>query len=151
MTQVAGRSGRGDSPGEVVLVCKKPESQVFQQVLGHRWDDFVESEQALRQAFRYPPYSRLLRILMSDEKPERLEKTAETLGEWLDENLTETRVEALGPAPCPLEKLQGRYRWHVLLRAPAVQDLQVVVRKLAATLDFGKTRLTYDPDPLDLL
>ena len=85
------------------------------------------------------------------EKPERLEKTAETLGEWLDKNLTETRVEALGPAPCPLEKLQGRYRWHVLLRAPAVQDLQVVVRKLAATLDFGKTRLTYDPDPLDLL
>ncbi len=151
LTQVAGRSGRGDSPGEVVLVCKKPESPVFQQVLGHRWDDFVESEQSLRQAFRYPPYIRLLRILMTDEKQDRLEKVAESLERWLDENLDQTRVEALGPAPCPLEKLQGRYRWHVLLRAPAVQDLQVVVRKLAATLDFGKTRLTYDPDPLDLL
>ena len=88
---------------------------------------------------------------MTDEKQDRLEKVAESLERWLDENLDQTRVEALGPAPCPLEKLQGRYRWHVLLRAPAVQDLQVVVRKLAATLDFGKTRLTYDPDPLDLL
>lgn len=151
LTQVSGRSGRGESPGRVILVCRKPDSPVFEQVLSHQWDEFVASEQALRQAFRYPPYSRMLRILLSDESAERLEQTAQRLSEWLDVELLGSSVEALGPAPCPLEKLQGRYRWHVLLRASGVQDLQAVVRKLARSLDAGKTRLTYDPDPIELL
>ncbi|MFA7479400.1 MAG: primosomal protein N' [Vulcanimicrobiota bacterium] len=151
LTQVAGRSGRGEAPGEVLLVCRKPDSPVFQQVLNHDWHNFVTSEQALRQAFRYPPYSRLLRILLSDEKPERLEEAAEKLRSWFDRELAGGPVEALGPSPCPLEKLKGRYRWHALLRAPGVQDLQAAVRKLAPTLDVGKTRFTFDPDPLDLL
>jgi primosomal protein N' (replication factor Y) (superfamily II helicase) len=151
LTQVAGRSGRGDAPGQVLLVCRKPESPVFQQVLSNQWDDFVAGEQSLRQAFRYPPYSRMLRILLSDEDPDRLEKTADKLAAWLESELRDSEVEVLGPAPCPLEKLQGRYRWHVLLRASRVQDLQVVVRKLVPSLDVGKTRLTYDPDPIELL
>ena len=151
LTQVAGRSGRGDEPGRVLLVCRKPDSPVFEQILSHRWDEFIAAEQQLRQAFRYPPYSRMLRILLSDENPERLEKSAIKLEAWLDSELQGSEVEALGPAPCPLEKLQGRYRWHVLLRASRVQDLQRVVRKLAPSLDVGKTRLTYDPDPIELL
>jgi primosomal protein N' (replication factor Y) len=151
LTQVAGRSGRGDAPGRVLLVCRKPDSPVFAQVLSHQWDEFVASEQSLRQAFRYPPYSRMLRIVLSDDNPDRLEKTAEKLEAWLGRELRNSEVEALGPAPCPLEKLQGRYRWHVLLRASRVQDLQGVVRKLVPSLDVGKTRLTYDPDPIELL
>lgn len=151
LTQVAGRSGRGDAPGEVLLVCRKPEAPIFEQVLAHDWERFVSGEQELRRAFRYPPYARLLRILLTDEKEERLEKTAQILEDWLQRELDPQRVEALGPAPCPLERLQGRYRWHVLLRASGVQDLHDVVRKLDSSLDFGKTRATYDPDPLDLL
>ena len=151
LTQVAGRSGRGEAPGEVILVCRKPEQRLFQQLLKHSWAEFMEQEQISRRDFRYPPYSRLLRLLLSDENLERLESFADKLALLLERATAETEIEVMGPAPCPLEKLQGRYRWHVLLRAPRVQDLQDLVRNSMANLEIGQTRLSYDPDPLELL
>src|SRR5690606_18154318 len=129
---------------------RKPEQNLFQQLLHHSWTDFMQQEQESRRAFRYPPYSRLLRLLLSDESLERLETSAENLAVLLTRATEGTDIEVMGPAPCPLEKLQGRYRWHVLLRAPRVQDLQDLVRNSMSTLEIGQTRLSYDPDPLEL-
>lgn len=151
LTQVAGRAGRGDLPGEVLLVCRKPEQKIFRQLLSHQWTQFVAEEQALRQEIGYPPYRRLLRLLLSDTDAARVEQLAEKVAQLLEPLAAAFGVEILGPAPCPLEKLQGRYRWHLLLRALKVQDLQALVRKTLATLESGKTRLSYDPDPIELL
>lgn len=108
-------------------------------------------EQELRRALKYPPYARLLRLILSDEKEERLEKKAQEVAGILEPVCHQSDVELLGPAPCPLERLQGRYRWHIILRALKVQDLQNVVRNSRPSLNMGKTRLSFDPDPLDLL
>lgn len=151
LTQVAGRAGRGESPGEVILVCKKPELEIFQQLTHHRWTEFMEQERATREAWRYPPYSRLVRLLVTDEKEERVEQEAEKIGELLREEAEKVGVEILGPAPCPIERLQGRYRWHILLRGSRVQDLQTVLRKSGSSLSASKARLALDPDPLELL
>lgn len=151
LTQVAGRSGRGEQAGEVILVCRKPEQSLFEHLLQHRWQDFMEGERQLRETFSYPPYSRMLRLLLSDQNEERLQRTAETAGQVLTRAALGTAVEVMGASPCPLQKLQGRFRWHILLRAPKVQDLQDLVRKSQGSLKLGKTRLTYDPDPIDLL
>jgi primosomal protein N' (replication factor Y) (superfamily II helicase) len=151
LTQVAGRAGRGTTKGEVLLVCSKPDLALLKHLVHHQWQTFMAHEQQLREAFRYPPYSRMLRVLMTDESEERLEKTAQAVGDIYQQNAARYGVEVLGPAPCPLERLQGRFRWHILLRAARVQDLQSVVRKSRPALKIGKTRLVYDPDPLELL
>ena len=151
LTQVAGRAGRGEEPGEVLLVCSRPQDHFFHHLLQHRWKEFMAYEQELRRALKYPPYARLLRLILSDEKEERLEKKAQEVAGILEPVCHQSDVELLGPAPCPLERLQGRYRWHIILRALKVQDLQNVVRNSRPSLNMGKTRLSFDPDPLDLL
>ena len=151
LTQVAGRAGRGEEPGQVLLVCSRPQDHFFHHLIQHRWKEFMASEQELRRALGYPPYARLLRLLLSDEKEERLEQKAQEVTDILEPLCLESGIDLLGPAPCPLERLQGRYRWHIILRASKVQDLQHVVRKSRPSLNMGKTRLSFDPDPLDLL
>lgn len=151
LTQVAGRAGRGDIPGEVLLVCRKPEQPLFDHLRNHRWLGFMLEERSLREAFSYPPFSRLIRLLLSDEDPIRLERNSQNLGDLLSERAEPEGVAVLGPAPCPLEKLQGRFRWHILLRASRVQDLQNVVRKTLPLVKLGKTRLSLDPDPTELM
>ena len=151
LTQVAGRAGRGEESGEVLLVCKKPDLPFFRDLQEYRWEAFMEGERRVRQELCYPPYSRLVRLLISDEKEERAEQAAMQAYQAMEDLARKHSVELRGPAPCPLEKLQGRYRWHIILRGARVQDLQDVVRKSAPSLTASKARLVFDTDPLDLL
>ena len=151
LTQVSGRAGRGDIPGSVMLVCQRPDHALFVDLLGHRWEAFMEGELELRRMLGYPPFRRLLRLLITDEKAERAEQTANEIGEALHEANPAGRVEVLGPSPCPIEKLQSRYRWHILLKALKVQDLQMVVRKALQGHNGRSSRVALDPDPLELL
>lgn len=151
LTQVSGRAGRGEVAGRVMLVCQRPEHPLFKELTHHDWDRFTSSELELRKAMGYPPFCRMLRLLVTDEKPERAEESALALGELVCEANQEERVEILGPVPCPVEKIQTRYRWHILLKASSVQDLQSVVRKALRAYDGRKSRLALDPDPLELL
>jgi len=151
LTQVAGRGGRGEEPGRVMLVCREPDHSMFTDLQSYRWKDFMLEESEQRKQFSYPPYSRMLRLLLTDEKEERLESSCEKLAHCLQQVAPALGVEVMGPAPCPIERLQGRFRWHVLLRAAKVQDLQRIVRNSLSNLALGNTRLSYDPDPLELL
>lgn len=153
LTQVAGRCGRGDIPGVVMLVCQRPDHPLFADLLNNRWASFMATELELRKDLGYPPYRRMFRLLISDEKPDRAELAANELGEALEAARAEGlgSVEILGPAPCPIEKLQSRYRWHILLKAPSVQDLQRVVRRALRSHDARNSRVALDPDPLELL
>jgi primosomal protein N' (replication factor Y) len=151
LTQVSGRAGRGDIPGSVMLVCQRPDHALFTDLLGHRWKAFMEGELELRRMLGYPPFRRLLRLLITDEKAERAEQTATEIGEALHEANPAGRVEVLGPSPCPIEKLQSRYRWHILLKALKVQDLQLVVRKALRSHGGRSSRVAVDLDPLELL
>lgn len=152
LTQVSGRAGRGDVPGAVMMVCQRPDHPMFGDLVGHRWEAFMEKELELRRQLGYPPFRRMFRLLVSDAKAEKAEADAAALGEALRQACDERRgVELLGPAPCPIEKLQARYRWHLLLKASAVQDLQLVVRKALRNHDGRGSRVALDPDPLELL
>ncbi len=151
LTQVAGRAGRGDIPGKVLWVCQKPEHPLFSHLMAGRWEEFMQGELEQRREPTYPPYCRLLRLLISDENESKTERAAFEVGEALAAAVAEQRVEMVGPAPCPLEKLQSRYRWHILLKASSVQDLQTVVRKALPNHDAHRVRIALDPDPLELL
>ncbi len=150
ISQVAGRAGRGRLPGEVVIQSYLPDHYVIRSAVTHDYAGFVERELASRADPPYPPFARMARIVLSSPGQGATVTAAEMLGEWLRPH-TIDGPEALGPAPAPFERLQRRYRWHLILRGrPA--DLSRAL--LAVANEFrppGNVHLAIDRDPSDLM
>ncbi|HKA23403.1 MAG TPA: primosomal protein N' [Candidatus Eisenbacteria bacterium] len=156
LTQVAGRAGRGDRPGHVVLQTRHPEHPAL--VAASRHDDagFAESELAVREAAGYPPATRLVSFLASSPREDRVTEAIEKIGEWARAQASECPdVEVLGPAPHVLMRLRGRYRWHVTLRARNRRQLLACAVRLWETIEREKSqasvRVAVDVDPQDVL
>ena len=152
LSQVAGRAGRGRLPGEVVIQTHVPDHHVVRAAVAHDYHGFVDREFASRADPAYPPRVRMARILLSSPVQADAMTAAETLHAWLKPRTRTGGPEVLGPAPAPIEKLQGRYRWHVLLRGSAA----AVGRILAAVADEFRPpgtdlRVSLDRDPLHLM
>jgi primosomal protein N' (replication factor Y) len=138
LTQVAGRAGRGDVEGEVFVQSFTPFSPSIQHARQHDFDGFWEQEIEFRRQWGYPPFTHLVLILVRSQHRDRAEFSAQTLHRRLAEALPASVV--LGePAPAPLEKSHGSYRFHILLRTRAIQRLS---RHLAAVLE----KLTFPED-----
>ncbi len=151
LSQVAGRAGRGNLPGEVIIQTYVPDHYVVRAAVAHDYHGFVERELGARSDPRYPPGVRMARILVSSREQSRALKSAEFLGAWLRKRVR-GRPEVLGPAPAPIEKLHDRFRWHLLLRGHATG----IGRALTAVADDfpspgAGVRLSLDRDPLDLM
>ncbi|MBI2866163.1 MAG: primosomal protein N' [Chloroflexi bacterium] len=118
LSQVAGRAGRGDRPGQVVVQTFSPEHYAIQAAAQHDYRGLYEREVTFRASYNYPPFSRLVRLLHADPSPYRCLQHAQRLATSL--RTTQRKlglpVEVLGPAPAYPPRARGRYRWHVLLR-----------------------------------
>jgi primosomal protein N' (replication factor Y) len=149
LTQVAGRSGRGDHPGRVVIQTFHPDHYAIQAAL--RGDDaaFLDEEMRFRRVFHYPPYTRLAQLLVHDRKRERAQAAIEEVAEALARHPQAGAVRLTGPAPAPLERLRGEWRFQLLARAASFRDLH---RVLAEALPRHPSYdLTVDIDPQQLL
>lgn len=151
LSQVAGRAGRGRQPGEVVIQTYVPDHYVVRAAVAHDYRGFVEREMATRTDPPYPPLVRMARILLSSPVQGDALTAAEAMQAWLATR-TGSGPEVLGPAPAPIEKLHGRYRWHVLLRGGAA----AVGRVLVEVADRfrspgGDIRVSLDRDPHHLM
>jgi primosomal protein N' (replication factor Y) len=131
LTQVAGRAGRGDVSGEVLVQTYTPHSPSIQFARHHDYEGFYEQESEYRRGWNYPPFTHLILIHVRGAHRERTQLTIETLARRLAENLPAGAT--LGePAPAPLEKSHGQFRFHLMLRARAVRAAS---RHLRAVLD----------------
>ncbi len=151
LSQVAGRAGRGRLPGEVVIQTHVPDHYVVRAAVAHDYHGFVERELAARTDPPYPPGVRMARILLSSPVQADALAASEALQVWLTAR-TAGGPEVLGPAPAPIEKLHGRYRWHVLLRGGS----GALGRVLVAVADRFRApgadiRVSLDRDPLHLM
>lgn len=151
LAQVAGRSGRGERRGEVVIQSYVPGHHVVRAVVAHDYVGFAERELQARRSPPYPPTVRLARVVASGRSRDAASKAAEELAEWVRRRPGEG-PEVLGPAPAPLEKLKDRFRWHLLLRGSAAQ----IGRALRAVAAPGApaaagVRLSLDRDPAQLM
>lgn len=150
LAQVAGRAGRGRLPGKVVIQSYLPDHYVIRSAVRHDYAGFVERELASRTDPPYPPFTRMARIVLSGPGQGTTVTAAEMLGEWLRPH-TIDGPEVLGPAPAPFERLQRRYRWHLILRGRAAGLGRTL---LAVANDFrppGNVHLAIDRDPADLM
>lgn len=151
LSQVAGRAGRGSLPGKVVIQTYVPDHYVVRAAVAHDYRGFVEQELRARTDPPYPPHLRMARILLSSPDQADALGAADALDAWLRDRRI-TGAEILGPAPAPIEKLHGRFRWHVLLRGNAA-DIGRALRAVSG--DFrargSDVRVTLDRDPLYLM
>ncbi|HUF38862.1 MAG TPA: primosomal protein N' [Anaerolineales bacterium] len=126
LTQVAGRAGRSRLGGEVVLQTFEPDSYVIRAAAGHDYEAFYNAEMAYRREIGYPPFGRLVRLEVRDLNPGRAERRAGALASHLQGLIaarSHVRIELIGPAPCFYSRLDGRYRYQIILRGADPADL----------------------------
>jgi primosomal protein N' (replication factor Y) (superfamily II helicase) len=150
LTQVAGRAGRGDDPGKVIIQTYTPEHPVIQAVQTYDFDNFMQSELGHRAALSYPPIGQMALIHLSSADAIAVETASDRLVEYLQSQRDDWEV--LGPAPAAVTRVKNRYRWQILLKfnssaLPHLPNLE----KLRAEITSKSVRLAIDIDPLTIL
>lgn len=121
LAQVAGRAGRGEDPGKVIIQTYSPDHPVIQAVRHHNYQGFLDLELPQRESLNYPPYGKLILIRLSGTDSEEVQKTAELLATCCSEMLG-SMGEVLGPAPASIMRVARRYRWQILLKFDALSE-----------------------------
>jgi primosomal protein N' (replication factor Y) len=152
LTQVAGRAGRRSEKGHVILQTRVPTHPSLVLTAASQYDKFAEQELATRKDMHYPPFHKLLRVIIS--APERsdalqlaveIAKTANSIRDKL-------AIQVLGPAPAPIERIRTLWRYHILLRSTSIASLQHAMKQLKRIYSTKTDlRVSYDLDPHDML
>ncbi len=152
MAQVAGRAGRKEEQGTVIIQTRQPEAQVLDMVCRNDYTGFYESQMQERSAFNYPPYSRLTLVTIKGTDLCRVEKASSVLAHHLAESFGQDRV--LGPDAPPVSKVQYRHIRRVIIKTRLEQATTTVraqineaVRKTASENGFSGVTVSFDPDP----
>ena len=157
LSQVAGRAGRGNEPGRVIIQTYAPDHYTFQHVQSHDYKGFFAAELEFRRALNYPPFCRLIHFRLDGPRAQEVENRAKILGDWLRAQCRRQpascpELEVLGPAPAPIAKLRGRYRWQILLKGKKGSSLLGLASKARAMMPRSShTRLHIDVDPYNML
>ncbi len=147
VTQVAGRAGRGSTPGRVVVQTVDPGNPAIVAAAGHDFPAFAAHELPLRARFGLPPVTRLTRIVVQDARQDRATELAGRLAREL--SALATGVEVRGPAPCPIARIAGRFRVSIELVAARAADMRRVLHGARALLRHD--RVIVDVDPVSLV
>jgi primosomal protein N' (replication factor Y) len=150
LTQVAGRAGRGEMPGRVMVQTFSPEHPVIQVLCGESGiDEFLEGERELREALKYPPFARLARIRVESAERADARRDAIRLSEHLSALAREMpSIEILGPSEAFLERAKGITRWDLLIKSTSVRDLHRIVNAARAAARSGmESPVLVDIDP----
>ena len=157
LSQVSGRAGRGAKGGRVLIQTRLPAHHAVRYAVAHDYVSFVREEMEGRVDPPYPPNVRIANIVFSGLVEDSVAKLAIHAGEWLRE-LIATRagdeVTVVGPAPCPIERIKNRWRWHLLLKSVHPGELTRVSRYFMERFEVPTTaqlRVTLDRDPVALL
>lgn len=149
--QVAGRAGRGDLPGEVIIQSHCPEHYAVQLSSRQDYSSFARRELDFRRRFGYPPYTSLVRVLVfGPSEGAVISQTRDFAHEA--KSAVGGECVALGPAPCPFVKLKSLYRWHIILKGKRGDALRELCREILQRVNrHSNTRVTVDVDPQSLV
>ncbi len=156
LTQVAGRAGRGDRAGRVLVQTARPEHFALERAVEHDYEGFAERELEDRSGPGYPPHVRLANLTITGPEETEVADAAGELADWTRDAVERggaEGVEVVGPAPCVLDRIRGRWRWHFLLKSDRAAPLGAVLRHLddVKGQPSGDLRLQIDRDPESLL
>ncbi len=153
LTQVAGRAGRGQSPGKVVLQTYFQEHYAVQFAARHDFAGFYEKELQFRAWMHYPPYSAIANVLVRSEKLDEALTWSGELGRWFEKTRHEG-IRVLGPAAAPITRLKRDYRYHFILKSPSREKMNALLRAMlaeAAARKIPRTQVIVDVDAVWLM
>ena len=156
LTQVAGRAGRGEFAGKVLFQTYNPDFYALESAKSQNYGEFYTAEIAAREEFDYPPFSQIIRLILSSQNGFRAEKSAQEIAMRLSLMVEKfgisERIEVLGPTPCVIERINSQYRFQILIKnkmgAKGHQFVSSFMNKIIMPKDI---RLAIDVDPLDIL
>jgi primosomal protein N' (replication factor Y) len=157
LTQVAGRAGRGEKGGEVIVQTSLPNHYAIKCALEHDYIGFAEREIEERRGPNYPPHVRLANILISGLNEDATIAEVDRAADYVNGIVSSNRlpVTLTGPAPAPIDRIRARWRWHFLLRSGSPKAIGMVCRYLQYRYEFksgpSELRLVIDRDPVSLL
>jgi primosomal protein N' (replication factor Y) len=153
LTQMAGRPGRGELAGEVLIQTFFPDHYCLKFVRQHDYDGFYEKELRFRRMMHYPPFSSLALIQVTSKNLAEASGTIQRLGKWLEGN-GGSDFRVLGPSPAPLARLKAEHRFQIILKSTSRAKLHNLVRRcleFSATQGLDQRRIHIDIDPVNLL
>ncbi len=156
LTQVAGRAGRGEFTGRVFFQTYNPEFYALESAKSQNYREFYEKEIIAREEFDYPPYSKIVRLIISSINNFRAEKAAAEIAlsmcTIIEKYGISERLEVLGPSPCVIERINSYYRFQIIIKNKLdVRGHQFIASFLSKITMPKDVKLAVDVDPLDIL
>ncbi len=153
MVQAAGRAGRGNIPGEVVIQTYNPDHPVICWAVESDYNAFYNTEIHNRLLLNYPPFTNIMRIVLSGLNEEQLKHAADTLWQQINDYIDarEDDIDILGPAPCPIYKLRKRYRQQIILKCDNMLLLKSIGEKILHEGSAKGQRLGLEINPLNMI
>lgn len=156
LTQVAGRAGRGDNPGEVYFQTYNPDFFGIESAKKQDYKSFYDTEIEAREDFDYPPFSQVIRLILSSKNQFRAERSAQEialrLNELVDKHSLSEPIAVLGPCACVIERLQEHYRFQIMIKNKLEEKGRRLILSFLNNVKLpDDIKLIVDVDPIDVL
>ena len=151
ITQVAGRTGRHELPGKVVVQTYNPEHYAIKYASGHDYLGFYKEEIQSRRQVGYPPFSSLINVIVHGDSEKNVEQVSKEMVKFVRKRLTEGN-EVFGPAKAPINKLKGNFRYQIILKGKDPDIMRkAAVESVSHIVKLGRVRISVDIDPYNML
>jgi primosomal protein N' (replication factor Y) (superfamily II helicase) len=155
LTQIAGRAGRGERAGRVIIQTFAPHHYSINAARNQDYAQFMRRELELRRDLMYPPFARLAMVRIEGAEPHLVRRTAEAVAKSLANGSTPEGLRVLGPAPAPIERIKQRYRWQVMVKSRELKPMRAALSAMRAEVGPSAERdqifLAVDIDPVRML
>ena len=154
LTQVAGRAGRENLEGKVIIQTYNPESFSIEHAKKQDYDLFYNTEILLRKQLKYPPFCDIIVIGFNSLHEEEIKKTSEFVYDFLKQKLNLNEFKVFQPMPSPIEKIQNRYRWRIIVKGNMTDDANETfneIIKQVADMNLKSTRISIDVNPNNMM
>ena len=154
LTQVAGRAGRENLPGKVIIQSYNPENFSIQNAQKQDYEEFYQTEIALRKQLKYPPFCDIIIIGFNSSSEEEIKKVANIAYEEVEKNLNKDEFKVFKPMPSPIDKIQNKYRWRIIIKGNMNEEANNVLNNLLKNIydkDFKNTKISIDVNPNNMV
>ena len=150
LTQVAGRAGRENLPGKVIIQTYNPENFSIQDAQKQNYQEFYETEIALRKQLKYPPFCDIIIIGFNSLNEQEIKKVSNKAYEYLIKNLNNEEFKTFKPMPSPIDKIQNRFRWRIIIKGNMNEQANGVLNDLLKEIyseNYKNTKVSVDVNP----
>ena len=156
LTQVAGRAGRENEKGNVIIQTYNPENFAIECSKEQNYDMFYETEIELRKQLKYPPFCDIISIGLTDTDEVKIKNVSEKIYKYINNYIKKEDINMMiyKPLPCPIDKLKNRYRWRIIIKGNMTEEANLILNTCLKNIyqrDLKTTRITIDVNPNNMV